>query len=73
MVSNRSFFFHPPRHTRERLLTTLLAEAEHRGVNHTLSNLDQKEDPNPFVSEYKDGRKPNAALKAQGFEREEVI
>ncbi|KAH0436837.1 alternative oxidase [Colletotrichum camelliae] len=48
-------------------------EAVHRGVNHTLSNLNQKEDPNPFVSEYKDGEKPNAALKAQGFEREEVI
>ncbi|TDZ65869.1 Alternative oxidase [Colletotrichum trifolii] len=48
-------------------------EAVHRGVNHTLSNLNLKEDPNPFVSEYKDGKAPNAALKAQGFEREEVI
>ena len=52
-------------------------EAVHRGVNHTLSNLDQKEDPNPFVSEYKDGeggRRPvNPALKGTGFERAEVI
>ncbi|GJC99700.1 alternative oxidase [Colletotrichum higginsianum] len=48
-------------------------EAVHRGVNHTLGNLNQKEDPNPFVSEYKDGEKPNAALRSQGFEREEVI
>ncbi|KAI3548614.1 alternative oxidase [Colletotrichum filicis] len=48
-------------------------EAVHRGVNHTLGNLNQKEDPNPFVSEYKDGEKPNAALRAQGFERNEVI
>ncbi|KAK2023381.1 alternative oxidase [Colletotrichum zoysiae] len=48
-------------------------EAVHRGVNHTLGNLNQKEDPNPFVSEYKDGHKPNAALRAQGFEREDVI
>lgn len=51
-------------------------EAVHRGVNHTLSNLKQKEDPNPFVSEYKagqEGRKPNAALKPEGYEREEVI
>ncbi|KAL2267839.1 hypothetical protein VTJ83DRAFT_5116 [Remersonia thermophila] len=51
-------------------------EAVHRGVNHTLSNLKQKEDPNPFVSEYKagqEGHKPNAALKPEGYEREEVI
>ncbi|KAI5866828.1 alternative oxidase [Durotheca rogersii] len=49
-------------------------EACHRGVNHTLSNLNQKEDPNPFVSEYKDGQQPpRPALKAQGYEREEVM
>lgn len=29
-------------------------EAGHRGVNHTLGNLNQKEDPNPFVSTFKD-------------------
>lgn len=49
------------------------AEAVHRGVNHTLSNLNQKEDPNPFVSVYKDGGKPEAASKPVGFERSEVI
>lgn len=53
-------------------------EATHRGVNHTLGNLDQNEDPNPFVSEYRHGsesRKPVAiaALKPTGYEREEVI
>ncbi|KAK4163396.1 AOX1 alternative oxidase mitochondrial precursor encoded by the AOX protein [Cladorrhinum sp. PSN259] len=51
-------------------------EAVHRGVNHTLSNLDQNEDPNPFVSEYKsdaDQQRPNPALKPTGFERAEVI
>jgi hypothetical protein len=53
-------------------------EAVHRGVNHTLSNLDQKEDPNPFVSDYKIGEgahqhRPNPALKPTGYEREEVI
>jgi len=42
-------------------------------VNHTLSNLDQKEDPNPFVSVYKDGGKPVAASRGTGFERSEVI
>lgn len=49
-------------------------EACHRGVNHTLSNLNQKEDPNPFVSEYKSGREPpRPALRPQGYERAEVI
>ena len=51
-------------------------EAVHRGVNHTLGNLNQVEDPNPFVSEYKAGqeqRKPSAVLKGTGYERDEVI
>lgn len=51
-------------------------EATHRGVNHTLGNLNQKEDPNPFVSVYRDGKegqRPVAALKPTGYEREEVI
>ncbi|KAI2614056.1 alternative oxidase [Hypoxylon fragiforme] len=49
-------------------------EACHRGVNHTLSNLKQNEDPNPFVSVYKDGQSPpRPALKAEGYEREDVI
>ncbi|KAI0008859.1 alternative oxidase [Xylariaceae sp. FL0662B] len=49
-------------------------EACHRGVNHTLSNLNQKEDPNPFVSQYKGSQvAPRPALKAQGYERHEVI
>merc|ERR1712000_280844 len=41
-------------------------EAVHRGVNHTLGNLNYKEDPNPFVSDYKTeatGHKPNAVLR----------
>lgn len=51
-------------------------EAVHRGVNHTLGNLNQVEDPNPFVSEYKAGEeqhKPSAVLKGTGYERDEVI
>ena len=54
-------------------------EAVHRGVNHTLGNLKTNEDPNPFVSDYKDdaaSHKPTlnaAALKPQGFERSDVI
>lgn len=53
-------------------------EATHRGVHHTLGNLDQREDPNPFVSVYRaeeGGRKPvaNPALRPAGYERGEVI
>lgn len=49
-------------------------EACHRGVNHTLSNLDQIEDPNPFVSEYKSNSPaPKPIHKPQGYERSEVI
>lgn len=53
-------------------------EAKHREIHHTLGNLDQAEDPNPFVSEYKDPSKPHPGkgiehLKSKGWEREEVI
>jgi hypothetical protein len=48
-------------------------EAGHRGVNHTFGNLNQKEDPNPFVSEFKDREPPMPALKPTGYERTEVI
>jgi len=62
---------------RDLILYIRADEAVHRGVNHTLSNLNQKEDPNPFVSDYKmshdEGKRPNPALKPTGFERNEVI
>ncbi|KAF5020265.1 hypothetical protein F66182_7713 [Fusarium sp. NRRL 66182] len=48
-------------------------EANHRGVNHTLGNLNQNDDPNPFVSEYKDREQPKPALKPAGYDRAEVI
>ncbi|PHH63699.1 hypothetical protein CDD81_5571 [Ophiocordyceps australis] len=48
-------------------------EAGHRGVNHTLGNLNQKEDPNPFVSTFKDRDVPKPSLKPKGYERSEVI
>lgn len=48
-------------------------EAVHRGVNHTLGNLNQNEDPNPFVSEFKDREAPKPALQPAGFERADVI
>lgn len=56
------------------ILYIRMDEAGHRGVNHTFGNLNQKEDPNPFVSKFKDGeRPPQPALKGTGYEREEVI
>jgi len=53
-------------------------EAKHREIHHTLGNLDQTKDPNPFVSEYKDQSKPHPGkgiehLRSKGWEREEVI
>lgn len=53
-------------------------ESKHREVNHTLGNLDQKEDPNPYVSEYKDLSKPHpskdlAHPRPTGWERHEII
>ncbi|KAF5658332.1 hypothetical protein FHETE_9936 [Fusarium heterosporum] len=48
-------------------------EATHRGVNHTFGNLNQNEDPNPFVSEFKDREVPKPALKPAGYDRADVI
>lgn len=53
-------------------------ESKHREVNHTLGNLNQKEDPNPYASEYKDESKPHpskdlAYPKPTGWERHEII
>jgi ubiquinol oxidase len=41
-------------------------------------NLDQRHDPNPFVSEYKDKDKPHPSngwdhLKSQGWDRKDII
>jgi len=49
-------------------------EACHRSVNHTFANLNQKDDPNPFVSSYKKGREaPRPIQRALGWKRDEVI
>ncbi|KAH7080665.1 alternative oxidase-like protein [Paraphoma chrysanthemicola] len=63
---------------RDLLLYIRADESKHREVNHTFGNLDQKEDPNPFVSEYKDPEKPHpskdlAFPKPTGWERHEII
>ncbi|KAJ9639831.1 inducible alternative oxidase 2 [Knufia peltigerae] len=72
-------YWHMPegrRTMRDLILYIRADEAVHRGVNHTLGNLDYKEDPNPFVSDYKaeaKGHKPNAVARGTGYERDEVI
>lgn len=66
------------RKMRDLLMYIRADEAKHREVNHTLSNLDQERDPNPFAVKYKDPVKPHPtkgieSLKPTGWEREEVI
>lgn len=63
---------------RDLLLYIRADEAKHREVNHTLANLHQQEDPNPFVSEYEDPNKPHPTkgienIKPVGWERKEVV
>ena len=74
-------YWHMPeghRTMRDLLLYIRADESKHREVNHTLGNLDQKEDPNPFVSEYKDKTIPHPGKglqhpKPTGWERAEVM
>lgn len=66
------------RSMRDLLLYIRADEAKHREVNHTLGNLNQDNDPNPFVSSYKDNSKPHPCKditfqKPTGWEREECI
>lgn len=66
------------RSMRDLLLYIRADEAKHREVNHTLAGLNQKEDPNPYVSEYKDESKPHPTksldnLRSTGWERDEVF
>ncbi|RQM07321.1 hypothetical protein DH86_00001015, partial [Scytalidium sp. 3C] len=65
---------------RDLLLYIRADEAKHREVNHTLGNLSQNLDPNPYVSSYKEpGRMhPTKGLehtgeRPTGWDREEII
>lgn len=63
---------------RDLLLYIRADESKHREVNHTLGNLDQVKDPNPYVSQYKDQDRPHptkdiSQQRPTGWEREEVI
>lgn len=63
---------------RDLLLYIRADEAKHQEINHTLGNLNQEADPNPYASTYNDPTRahPNKGIKnmkASGWEREEVI
>lgn len=63
---------------RDLLLYVRADEAKHREVNHTLGNLEQNIDPNPFVSEYEDPSQPHPSkgidtIKPTGWDRQDVI
>ena len=67
----------------ERMMKDLLLrvradEAKHREVNHTLGNLDQEVDLNPFNGSFAISRKPYPSkgienIRSTGWERKEVI
>ncbi|KAI9720566.1 MAG: Alternative oxidase, mitochondrial precursor [Candelaria pacifica] len=66
------------RSMKDLLLYIRADEAKHREVNHTLGNLAQNEDPNPFVSQYLDPSKPHPTkgienIKPTGWDRSEVL
>ncbi|EAS35697.3 alternative oxidase, mitochondrial [Coccidioides immitis RS] len=53
-------------------------EAKHREVNHTLANLDQKYDPNPYAAKYNNPQDPHptksaSIMKPTGWERKDVL
>lgn len=63
---------------RDLLMYIRADEAKHREVNHTLANLDQDNDPNPYVSKFKNHSGPHPGkgiepYKPSGWERSECI
>ncbi|KAK3986011.1 mitochondrial alternative oxidase [Cladorrhinum sp. PSN332] len=59
---------------RDLVLYVRADEASHRGVNHTLGNLDQLTDPNPFIDAHTaESHMAIAAARPAGLEREEVV
>jgi hypothetical protein len=63
---------------RDLLMYIRADEAKHREVNHTLGNLKQALDPNPYQSEYRDPTKEHPSkgidnLRGTGWEREDIF
>ena len=74
-------YWHMPegeRMMKDLLLRVRADEAKHREVNHTLGNLDQEVDQNPFNASFAATGKPYPSkgienIRSTGWEREEVI
>ncbi|KAK4149909.1 mitochondrial alternative oxidase [Chaetomidium leptoderma] len=70
-------YWNMPQHRRtmrDLILYIRADEASHRGVNHTMGNLDQASDPNPFIEENSGVSHMHlAATKPAGLERDEVL
>ena len=63
---------------RDLLMYIRADESKHREVNHTLGNLAQEDDPNPYASEYKDENLPHPTKdishqRPTGWERRDVV
>ena len=63
---------------RDLLLYIRADESKHREVNHTLANLSYRDDPNPYVSKYKDDSVPHPTKgfehqRPTGWERKDVL
>lgn len=66
------------RSMRDLLLYIRADESKHREVNHTLGNLDQKKDPNPYLYHARTGDEPHPTKdltfhKPGGWERDEIF
>lgn len=63
---------------RDLILYVRADESKHREVNHTLANMKQLSDPNPYLIKYKDPEAPHPTKdlrfpKPEGWERSEVF
>ena len=75
----KDYFKLPPGHdyVRDLLMVVRADEAKHREVNHTLANLQQKVDVNPYAAQWPAGVGPRPSkdlewVRGTGWERQEL-
>ncbi|KAH0614205.1 uncharacterized protein H6S33_006091 [Morchella sextelata] len=76
-IAIKYFNLKPDAVMKDILMVIRADEAKHREVNHTLANLQQTEDPNPYALTYGDRNKPHPTkglefTKPVGWERTEI-
>lgn len=76
-IAIRYFNLKPDANMKDILMVIRADEAKHREVNHTLANLQQELDPNPYALSYGDKAKPHPTKgheypKPLGWERTEI-